>query len=87
MYVSLIQGQRSYNHGVTPMNIISVPKLLPLPVPAEQPLPTVTVFVSLTEAFRGKELPNNYTGYRVAPGVLHMSPDAARYIADRGTEF
>ena len=42
---------------------------------------------SVTEGFQGKELPRNYTGYRVAPGVLHMSPDAARYIADRGTEF
>ncbi|XP_037084245.1 uncharacterized protein LOC119104633 [Pollicipes pollicipes] len=34
------------------------------------------------QGFAGQALPNNYSGYRVAPGVLHMSPEASRYISD-----
>ncbi|XP_043212193.1 extensin-2-like [Amphibalanus amphitrite] len=56
------------------------------PTPARIPTPKLSR-KNQPQGFRGKELPNNYTGYRVAPGVLHMSPDAARYIADRGTQF
>jgi len=42
---------------------------------------------SRADGFSGQPLPQNYSGYRAAPGVLHMSPDAQRYIADAGTSF